>query len=175
MQVQSLQSANIINEIQLGTGISQAVLQGRRADFALLMSLFSNDVRDFTPAEQVAETPETDARLRQKFGLIPAQQLRATQESYADSATQAQHFHDGGLPAAKLQHYLHPEALTYSPENTAGFPEDVYLNLSVHERRLCNDSPPVQISDNLHGRLLAAYRQDQLYGHSSASRIQCLA
>ena len=54
MQVNTLDSTVIINELKFGTGINQAVEQGRRADFALLLSMFSDDVRDNTPLDTLS-------------------------------------------------------------------------------------------------------------------------
>lgn len=48
MQVHTLDKATIINELQFGNGINHAVHEGRRADFALILSMFSDDVRDNT-------------------------------------------------------------------------------------------------------------------------------
>ncbi len=134
MQIHTLDKASIINELSFGNGISQAVQQGRRADFALLLSMFSSDARHITPVEEVETQEVTDATLREQFGLPAPQPLRNDQSSYAISALQAQRFHDGGLPAAKLNHYLSAEPLAYMPEDTFDFPEEVYQNLSGHER-----------------------------------------
>lgn len=113
MQVHTLDKAGLINELQIGTGISQAVLHGRRADFSLLLALFSNDVRDTTPVEHIEQVDTTDSLLRQRFELQEPQALRNDQSSYQISARQADLFHQGGLASAKLSHYLKPEALTY--------------------------------------------------------------
>ena len=48
-QIHTLDKAGIINELQFGDGINHAVHEGRRADFALILSMFSDDVRDNTP------------------------------------------------------------------------------------------------------------------------------
>ncbi len=64
MQIHTLDKAGIINELKFGIGINQAVEQGRRADFALLLSMFSNDVRDCTPIDTLEITETTAARLR---------------------------------------------------------------------------------------------------------------
>lgn len=163
MQVHTLDKAGLINELHIGTGISHAVQHGRRADFALLMAMFSDDVRDNTPVEQIAQVEQTDAALRQRFGLQTPQALRNDQSSYAVSARQAELFHQGGLASAKLSHYLQPEVLTYLPEDTQDLPEEVYLNLSGHERRhLAAKLPPTLLPADLYPQLTMAWRHDQL-------------
>jgi len=163
MQVHTLDKAGIITELNFGSGISHAVHQGRRADFALMLALFSNDVRDNTPIEQVKQSETTDDLLRERFELSAPQALRNNQSSYAVSAQQADHFHRGGLASAKLSHYLNPEVLTYLPEDTQDFPEEVYLNLSGHERRrLAEKTVPQSLPATLYNQLTTAYRHDQL-------------
>ena len=66
MQIHTLDKAGIINELKFGIGISQAVEQGRRADFALLLSMFSNDVRDCTPIDTIEVSETNEERLRKQ-------------------------------------------------------------------------------------------------------------
>lgn len=163
MQVHTLDKAGVISELRFGQSISQAVTQGRRADFALLIALFSNDVRDCTPVDKIDEKPTTEQLLRQRFELAQPQDLLNNQSSYQISAQQAALFQQSGMPSAKLSHYLTPEALTYRPEDTQGLPEEVYLNLSGHERRhLAEKKPSSLLAKDFYHRLATAYRQDQL-------------
>ncbi|UHJ59355.1 VC2046/SO_2500 family protein [Vibrio furnissii] len=163
MHVHTLDKAGLINELQIGTGISQAVLHGRRADFSLMLALFSNDVRDTTPVEAIEQVETTEDVLRQRFELQAPQMLRSDQSSYQISARQADLFHQGGLASAKLSHYLTPEVLAYLPEDTQDLPEEVYLNLSGHERRhLAQKTPKTLLPSDLYPQLNMAWRHDQL-------------
>lgn len=163
MHVHTLDKAGLINELQIGTGISQAVLHGRRADFSLMLALFSNDVRDTTPVEAIEQVETTEDVLRQRFELQVPQTLRSDQSSYQISARQADLFHQGGLASAKLSHYLTPEVLAYLPEDTQDLPEEVYLNLSGHERRhLAQKTPKTLLPSDLYPQLNMAWRHDQL-------------
>ncbi|TXZ94252.1 hypothetical protein FXE30_09215 [Vibrio cholerae] len=163
MQVHTLDKAGVISELHFGQGISQAVTHGRRADFALLLALFSNDVRDNTPVDKIEVPPTTEQVLRQRFELAEPQRLENDESSYQISARQAALFHQGGMSSAKLSHYLTPEVLTYRPQDTQGLPEEVYLNLSGHERRhLADKQPSTLLAKDFYHRLATAYRQDQL-------------
>ncbi|MCW6026362.1 hypothetical protein K1Y37_27300 [Serratia marcescens] len=72
-------------------------------------------------------------------------------------------FHNAGLPSAKLSHYLKPDALTYLPEDTFDLPEDVYHNLSGHERRTLGERNKNLIPDaGLYNQLVTAQRQYQI-------------
>ncbi|WP_394144434.1 VC2046/SO_2500 family protein [Vibrio atypicus] len=163
MQIHTLDKASIINELQFGTGISHAVHEGRRADFSLILSMFSDDVRDNTPVEKVEHIDSTEAILRKRFELPEPQALRSDQSSYDISATQAQLFHQGGLPSAKLSHYLQPEVLTYLPEETHDLPEEVYHNLSGHQRRKLGEKEPKELMPaDLYNQLITAQRNFQI-------------
>ena len=162
MQIHTLDKAGIINELKFGIGISQAVEQGRRADFALLLSMFSNDVRDCTPIDTIEVAETTEDRLRKHFGVAEPQQLRSNQSSYEISAQQSNHFHQASLTSAKLSHYLKPVALAFMPEYTADLPEEVYQNLSGHDRRkLANKQLPDLPLATLYNKLSTAQRQYQ--------------
>ncbi len=163
MQIHTLDKAAIINELQFGIGINHAVHEGRRADFALILSMFSNDVRDVVPVEEVEEVNTNDDLLRQQFGLTQPQALRSDSSSYELAAEQAQQFHGAGLPSAKLSHYLKPDALTYLPGDTFNLPEEVYHNLSGHERRGLGERNKTLIPNaDLYHQLITAQRQYQI-------------
>ncbi|RTZ14116.1 hypothetical protein EJ063_17925 [Vibrio aquaticus] len=163
MQIHTLDKASIINELQFGTGINHAVHEGRRADFSLILSMFSDDVRDNTPVEKVDEIDTTEQALRQRFELQLPQQLRSDQSSYEMSAQQASLFHTSGLPSAKLSHYLKPDALTYLPEDTHDLPEEVYHNLSGHQRRSMGEKEQKELMPiDLYNQLIKAQRTFQI-------------
>ncbi|NVD07130.1 hypothetical protein FCU94_09420 [Vibrio sp. JPW-9-11-11] len=163
MQIHTLDKAAIINELQFGVGINHAVHEGRRADFALILSMFSGDVRDNTPLERLDQVDTSEQALRKRFELQAPQQLRSDQSSYQYSAQQAELFHTGGLPGAKLSHYLTPDALAYLPEETHGLPEEIYHNLSGHQRRMLNDQQPKTLMPiDLYNQLVKAQRTFQL-------------
>ncbi|MCK6262129.1 hypothetical protein KP803_02435 [Vibrio sp. ZSDE26] len=163
MQIHTLDKAGIINELQFGAGINHAVHAGRRADFSLILSMFSDDVRDNTPVEKIDEPEITDQTLRKRFELQSPQQLRSDQSSYDISAAQAHAFHHGGMASAKLNHYLVPETLTYLPEETHDLPEEVYHNLSGHLRRqLIETKPKNLLPADLYNQLVVAQRSFQI-------------
>lgn len=163
MQVHTLDKAALINELTVGNGMNHAVHQRRRADFSLMLAMFSGDVRDNTPVEHVEAPITTDDLLRQRFQLQAPQALRNDQSSYAMSENQASLFHASGLPSAKLSHYLTPDALTYLPEDTYNLPEEVYHNLSGHDRRhLAQTQPTKNLPADLYQQLNTAMRCDQI-------------
>ncbi|WP_394248140.1 VC2046/SO_2500 family protein [Vibrio profundi] len=163
MQIHTLDKAGIINELKFGSGISHAVEQGRRADFALLLSMFSNDVRDCTPIDAIDEIDTSEQQLRKQFGVSEPQPLRSDQSSYDISAKQSEQFHQASLVSAKLSHYLKPEPLAYMPEDTFDLPEDVYQNLSGHDRRKLANAQATELPQaTLYNELSTASRLHQI-------------
>ncbi|ANU37050.1 VC2046/SO_2500 family protein [Vibrio scophthalmi] len=163
MPVETINNISTISELHFSRGINHAVHEGRRADFALLVSMFSNDVRDNTPVEQIDTTEITDSSLRQRFDLQAPQQLRSDQSSYQISAQQAHQFHHGGLASAKLAHYLVPEVLVYRPEQTHDLPEEVYHNLSVHQQSQLGSKVAKKLMPfDLYNQLVTAQRTYQI-------------
>ncbi|MFC5078163.1 Ribosomal S4P (gammaproteobacterial) [Vibrio thalassae] len=167
MQIHSLDKAHFINELQCGTSLNRAVEQGRRADFALMLSMFSHDCRETCVVEEINSVVSDEAVLRQRFNVPNVQKLQGDLDDYQTSATIAHQFHQGGMASAKLQHYSTPEPLDYQPQNTLGFSEEIYQNLSGHTRRQLTqgsiDRPNV---DYLYNRLSTAYRKDTLSIHT---------
>ncbi|CED70996.1 VC2046/SO_2500 family protein [Aliivibrio wodanis] len=164
MKVHTLDKAELINEVQFGSNLNHAMEAGRRADFALMMSLLSNDLRENTPVEKINEKTLTENLLRQRFQLADAQILRSNEESYSRSASQANQFHNGGLASAKLQHGLAPDAMAYMPQDTCDLPEDVYHNLSGHQRRQLESGNEIfnAIPQDLYNELVTAKRHSEM-------------
>ncbi|MDW6093440.1 VC2046/SO_2500 family protein [Vibrio rhizosphaerae] len=159
----TLDKANLINELQCGQSVNLAIVQNRRADFALLLAMLSNDMRETTATEVIDPIHFTDAELRKHFALASPQPLRSDHETYASGAQVALQFHQGGIRSAKLQHYLRPDALSYFPEHTHQLEESVYHNLSGHQRRQLEDKTPSQsLNYELYNQLVTNRRLSQI-------------
>jgi hypothetical protein len=162
MQIHTLDKANLVNELQCGPTLNQAVEQGRRADFALLLSMFSADCRETIPVTGDLEASIDEEGLKRRFAVADKQKLTGDLEDYPRSASLADGFHQGGLASAKLRHYLLPEPLSYQPVHTFGLPEEVYQNLSGHTRRQL-ETPTVRpkAPDHLYNELVTSSRKSQ--------------
>ncbi len=152
---------SIHQELGLSGGISQAIQNGQRHDFALLVAMFSGDLSETTPVE-VLPNQETET-LRQQFSVPEPQVLSANEESYSRSAFISQQFHQGGMHSAHLSAQLCPDALTYPSEKAHGLGEEVYSNLSYHSRRQLDTVTETALSSyHLYHELSQALRKDQL-------------
>ncbi|MCP4957465.1 VC2046/SO_2500 family protein [Photobacterium aquimaris] len=141
MQTQSLDNIQLINEIQLGTNLNHAVEGGRRADFALMLALLSTDLHENIPVDTTPVETQSSQQLRAYFEIPASQPLTSTPSCYSRAAEQAQAFHQASLTSTRLLEQLQPTALSYPPQKTKGLPEDLFHNLSIHERRKL---PPIE-------------------------------
>ncbi|MEJ2762607.1 VC2046/SO_2500 family protein [Photobacterium sp. MCCC 1A19761] len=136
MQVHTLDKALLIHEGQLGSHLNHAVEGGRRADFALMLAMLSPDRLETVPVDAPPAPGKTEEELRAYFELQPPPPLTVSEHCYENSAAQAATFHRSGLSDVRLLQGLQPIALDFPPQGTKGFPEEVYHNLSGHERRM---------------------------------------
>ncbi|RXJ74835.1 hypothetical protein CS022_01060 [Veronia nyctiphanis] len=135
MQLHTLDKAALISDIQLGDNLNHAVSQGRRSDFALMLALLSGDATETVPVEKVCIEVKTDDELRTLFQLSEPERLSAKEEDYQRAERQSHAFHHAGITSAKLSGYVSPPALHFPAEGTHDLGEDVYHNLSGHQRR----------------------------------------
>lgn len=122
----------LINEWQTGQHLNTAVQQARRSDFALVLAMFSPDVRDsaefYTPQPQVA--PVT-ADVYQQLHVVPQREFGLQQDDLTRLQQQSQQFHAGGLASWRLHHLLQPEAWVLK-HDAKKLDDEVLANLPLH-------------------------------------------
>ncbi|MGL4826070.1 MAG: VC2046/SO_2500 family protein [Vibrionaceae bacterium] len=134
LQSHTLDKAKLVADVQLGDSLYQAAQQGRRADFALMLALLSEDVGESVPiCEQDFSSAEND--FHHQFELTKPANFVAQAEDHALCQKQAFTFHHAGIVATRLFCQLVPSALHFSATNCQSFTEDVYHNLNGHTRR----------------------------------------
>ncbi|KLV09124.1 queuosine biosynthesis protein QueD [Photobacterium aquae] len=172
MQIHTIDKAQLIHEGQLGNQLNHAVEHGRRADFALMLAMLSPDRLETTPIDIHQDPVHTDETMRAYFELQPPKPLTTSENCYNHSARQAKAFHESGLADVRLLDGLKPIALTFPPQGTKGMPEELYHNLSGHERRLLppTETTPLKVSpQSLYRSLIEAKRFDEMYGSQRLS------
>lgn len=159
MQIHTLDKARLILDVQLGDHLRQAALEGRRADFSLMVAFLSWDPTETTPLNPAFPQKPTDADLRLELDVPNPTRLNAIPEDYELGAQQASAFQKGGLSSEKLLEYVSPLALFFPAIGTHDLGEEVYHNLSGHVRRKLNDENPPRPAlnkANLYQELLAS-------------------
>lgn len=148
MNSKQIDTGLLINEWQLGQQLNTAVHNGTRDKFNLLLSLLSDDARDFAqfalPEENTAILEKAD--LRAAFSLGQAQPL----VNKGMSAQQAQllngELHANNLSSVRLQLLLNNEALVSRCE-TSLFPSELTDNLTfLSQQRLAASVASTELS-----------------------------
>lgn len=161
---QAVKACDLIYDGQLIPKLTNAIEAGNQSEFALLLSMLSNDAIEFTPTADIPEIDRSEEALRQQLQMPSQQTLRSTENSYNKGANIAQAFATDGLAGATLQAGLCPDALCYKPEHTQKLPETLYHNLSQHEKRHLKENSvavknekELQLYQNLNQQRLLAY------------------
>ena len=138
MNSTQIDSGLLINEWQLGQQLNTAVHNGTRDKFNLLLSLLSDDARDFAqfalPQEKTTASATTD--LRAVFSLGQAQPLINKGMSAPQAQRLSDELHTNNLSSIRLQLLLNNEALV-SRSDESVFPSELTDNLTfLSQQRL---------------------------------------
>ena len=127
--VEQVDSGVIVNEWQLGDSLGQAVAHGDKSEFAILLAMLSQDIRD---SAQFAypETPEPELKPL-PFKGFAADKLAAEPQDFDIEAQRSALFQQGGVAAVKLSLAMFPYPLAENNDPTA-IPDEVKDNLSLH-------------------------------------------
>ncbi|SHG75324.1 VC2046/SO_2500 family protein [Ferrimonas marina] len=113
--------AILVNELQLGDALNQAVLQDRRGEFGLLLSMLVQDVRFQSQfqlqRDELGEPIDARRALELPEPAPLEQEYREAQVSVAEA------FQQGGLVQSRLQHCLVPEPVSSRGEHGHGLTE----------------------------------------------------
>jgi hypothetical protein len=121
----------LINEWQLGTQLNVAVTDGTRDKFNLLLSLLSDDARDFSQFElpKATQASLTEVELRESLSLREPQPL----VNHGLTLSQAKNINESiqvkDLCSVRLQSMINNEAIL-SRADKSDFDTDVVDNLS---------------------------------------------
>lgn len=112
MLTQEIRDRLLVDELQLGEKLNEAVAAGFSAQFNLLLSMLSADMRDQPwVADPVVQEKQTED-LRKKFALGTQVRLQSCDDDLQRADVLGDYFREGGLTAVHLQECLNPEPLT---------------------------------------------------------------
>lgn len=121
----------LINEIQLGTQLGQAVKERRGGDFGLLLSMLSQNVLDNAefclPRDNVGFAEIDEQLLRAQLGLRAPVEYGVNENSAVESILLGVDLHTDGMTDIKLKGYLNPEPLAMQ-DDAQHIPEAVLYN-----------------------------------------------
>ncbi|WP_046005979.1 VC2046/SO_2500 family protein [Pseudoalteromonas rubra] len=164
----------LCKEAQLGSALNHSVHEARRGDFALLLSLLSQDALDFSEFDLPHTSPEepdkSEAALKKALQLGPQKPLAPEQFNMLIGQNNGFLVNDGDLASLRLKECLQPEP--YAVRNDKKhIPLHIVDNLEPAVRqKLEQTRNPQMLVDNKD--IDAAGFYDQLAGGEMQSMLQ---
>jgi hypothetical protein len=164
----------LIRESQLDIALNTSVHQGRRGDFAMMLSMLSQDALDFSqfhlPSSPTEEKNKTEDALKRELQIGPQKPLAPSEFDMSigqENAFVVQHF---GMAALYLKECLAPEPLAIRNDKKH-IPLAVVDNCELAVRRKLK--PALQISNDK--MMDAASFYDQLASGEAQSLLNAVA
>lgn len=133
----------LTSEIELGQQLNHCVKAGERAEFALLLAMLSKDVTEQSQFQfQHHHTHDGYSTAASLDSLTPAnpQPLIADNlELEQQSLELGKVAQEQGLIAARLNHCLQPDALSFALDKSNGIDTQVFDNLDLRAAQRFND------------------------------------
>ena len=125
----------LLEEAQLGSRLNEDVHSGKRADFSLLLSMLTDDVRAHSqfalPADEL-DNPETDdIMLRKQFSLPDKEPLALSSVDEITQFEQAGLVAEGRMTQLHLENCLQQKALSFR-DDAKHVVSKVLENTSLH-------------------------------------------
>lgn len=117
----------LVDELQLGTRLNEAVSAGNRADFALMLAMISQDVTDDASVVDPVKTKPRADDLRKMFSLLPERSFYAEAQDFGMEDRIGECVANGAASAVQLLLSARGEPLALK-EDSIG--HDVRSNLS---------------------------------------------
>jgi hypothetical protein len=127
MLTQEIRSKYLVDELQLGDTLNEAVHNGFKAQFDLLVSMLSSDVQDHAWVVDPAAKEQQKEDLRKKFELGNPVRLQSDEQDLERANELGEQFREGGLTAVHLLQCLNPEPLTLKHND---IPKEIIESLS---------------------------------------------
>ena len=128
--------APLLHELQLGEQLNECVHQTRRADFALMLAMLADDVREqsqfiLPSTQQTCSLSNSEQALRAQLELAQAAPISLETMDDIKSFNQAQLVQTNDLDTLRLQNQLNPKALSFR-NDAKHIDTQVMENTSVH-------------------------------------------
>lgn len=125
----------LVHELQLGEQLGECVHTERRSDFALMLAMLTEDVRDHSqfalPVVEDEPRDITTETLRKEFHLPNEAPLAIKTDSQISDFNQAELVQDNQLASLHLQNAINPRPLAFR-DDKSHVPHQVMSNTSTH-------------------------------------------
>lgn len=147
-----LETQTLTHEFQLGNSLNKSVQQTRRADFALMLAMLTDDVREHSqflvPETELSEDEVTTELLRKEFELPKAQPLGIDSTASLDKYNQAELVNSKLQASIRLNDALTPLPIAFR-DKAKHIPTVVLANTSIHcQERALNTTKQEKLSMN---------------------------
>jgi hypothetical protein len=126
MLTQTIREHFLVDELQLGQRLNDAVHQEQRSYFSLLLSMLSTDVLDQPEFSSPTIEPVPEIDWRKRWDLPPAAVLDSSRCSADESYFRSVLLHEGGIEAVHLFNAAQPDPLSW---RQFAIPADVWNEL----------------------------------------------
>ncbi|WP_053046432.1 VC2046/SO_2500 family protein [Thalassomonas viridans] len=125
----------LVHELQLGEQLGECVHSKRRSDFALMLAMLTEDVRDHSQfalpvVEEQPRDISTEA-LRKEFHLPDEAPLALKNDTQIQEFNQAELVHDNQLASLHLENAINPKPLAFR-DDKRHVPHQVMTNTTTH-------------------------------------------
>jgi hypothetical protein len=107
----------LVNELQCGNRLNQAIEHDRRGEFGLILAMLSADARDLAQFQLDIDLTQQQ-KFEKQFDLPKAQAVVADLSQALPITDNAAYFYDGGMRSFQLAQALTPEALVIRGRNS---------------------------------------------------------
>lgn len=113
MLTKSIRDRFLVDELQLGQQLNEALHQENRSEFSLLLSMLSDDLLDHPNYADAQVHPPDAINWRARMELPPPVRLDATNLEPEETEFRSLLLQEGGIHAVQLFNAIAPEALTW--------------------------------------------------------------
>ncbi|MGN1394305.1 MAG: VC2046/SO_2500 family protein [Succinivibrionaceae bacterium] len=131
MLTSDIRNKFLVDELQLGNTLNEAVSNGDRAYFSLLLSMISNDVTDNASVVDPQKNKVSNEDLRAKFHLLEPRSFYATDEDYEIAEGYNTCLANGNISDINLTICMKHEPFAVKDEE---IPNNILNNLSPLQR-----------------------------------------
>lgn len=139
----------LVNELQCGNRLNQAIEHDRRGEFGLILAMLSADARDLAQFQLDRELTSAQ-KLTKHFDLPQTAPVVADLSQSTPVTDNAEHFYAGGMRGFQLAQALTPEALVIRGRTS----DAMALTLSncdvITRLRQTDQVPAIEVLNQMH-------------------------
>jgi len=154
---ESVDSQILVHELQLGEQLNESVHSARRADFALLLAMLTDDVKShsqfYLPQTEGKTKVVDDSTLRKEFELPEKAPLSLDNNHSTSAFNQAELIQQNNLAELHLSNVLAPKPLAFR-DDKKHITQQILSNTSLYCQKRFKQQKNEEVVDRDNSRLL---------------------